>query len=222
MLEECVQNRATPEPLVSLATETLMCTHCGAEEDYVWRIAEMISDVVDSGKDEEANKSDNGDGEDNKEERLCAEIEKLCGLIETKRATKARHVKDENYALAAALKEEILELEEQVAELECEFDVLGGRDWGLQCGLSIAEPMLRRTRQSLASSPTLAGLYSSLLIPACQSEFPAVRTEVARCLGLFALIDPSGAMAKDCCTVAHQDGVFRHIRGASGGSSGYL
>jgi hypothetical protein len=87
-------------------------------------------------------------------------------------------------------------LEEQVAELECEFDVLGGRDWGLQRGLSIAEPMLRRTRQSLASSPTLAGLYSSLLIPACQSEFPAVRTEVARCLGLFALIDPSGAMAK--------------------------
>lgn len=200
MLEEHIQDRAMPEALVSLATETLMCTHCGAEEDYVWRIAEMISDVVDSGKDEEEsakmNEGEDSETGESEDQRRLREIETLCEQIEAKRAEKARHVKEENYAQAAALKQEILDMEEQVAELECEFEVLGGRDWGLQRGLSIAEPMLRRTRQTLASSPTLAGLYSTLLIPACQSEFPAVRTEVARCLGLFALIDPTGAMAK--------------------------
>lgn len=78
MLEECVQERATPEALVSLATETLMCTHCGAEEDYVWRIAEMISDVVDSGKDEEAAKAKDADAAD---EETSAEQRYVLGAL---------------------------------------------------------------------------------------------------------------------------------------------
>ena len=43
LLTASVEDKTTPESLVSLAIEALMCTHCGNENDYLWSMTEMVS-----------------------------------------------------------------------------------------------------------------------------------------------------------------------------------
>ena len=200
ILAAAVREKAMPEPLVTLAIETMMLTSPDQQDENLWQLAEIIAEVVSDATLDAAEKEGEA-GESSaelKQREMLERIEELTDLVAEKRAEKRRHVEEENYALAAHLKGEIEELEEQVAELENAFDVLGGADWGLQRGLSIAEPMLRRTRQTLGDCSCLAGLYSTLLVPAAQSEFPSVRTEVARCVGLYSLLDPTGSVAETC------------------------
>ncbi len=204
ILAAAAREKATPEPLVTLAIETMMLTSPDQQDENLWQLAEIIAEVVsdaslDAAEEEEEAAAAGGENAAEIQQREMLErIEELTDLVAEKRAEKRRHVEEESYARAAQLKGEIEELEEQVAELENEFDVLGGADWGLQRGLSIAEPMLRRTKQTLGDCSCLAGLYGTLLVPAAQSEFPSVRTEVARCVGLYSLLDPTGSVAETC------------------------
>jgi len=195
LLTASVLDKSTPECIVSLAIEALMRTHCGNEDDYLWSMTEMISEVTDP-EEMTSNQEDDEDEEQATKKRMY--IQTLIQQITDKREEMTQCVRDENFSAAQSLKMDIGDLEDEIADLEGDYDVLGGKDWGLQRGLSIAEPMLRKTRQTLRQCPTLEGLWNSLLVPAMSSEFPSVRTEVAKCVGLYSLLDPSGEQGATC------------------------
>ena len=198
LLTSSVMDKCTPESIVSLVIEALMCTHCGNENDYLWSMTEMISEVTDTefNKQEEDEDANVEDEEQAMKKRKY--IQTLITQITDKREEMTQCVRDENFSEAQSLKMDIGDLEDEIADLEGDYDVLGGKDWGLQRGLSIAEPMLRKTRQTLRQCPTLEGLWNSLLVPAMSSEFPSVRTEVAKCVGLYSLLDPTGEQGATC------------------------
>ena len=197
LLSSSVYDKSTPESLVSLAIEALMCTHCGNEDDYLWSMMEMISNVTDTDEEVEGEMGEVGEVDESSLKKNKY-IQTLIQQVQEKREEMTQCVRDENFALAQSLKMDIGDLEDEIVDLEGDIEILGGKDWGLQRGLSIAEPMLRRTRMTLKQSPTLEGIWGSLLLPALSSEFPSVRMEVAKCIGLYALLDPTGEQGTIC------------------------
>ena len=202
LLTASVEDKCTPESIVSLAIEALMCTHCGNENDYLWSMTEMISNVTDTDDNNDQEDGGSDGGHDEEDDELSKKKQKymqgLLQQVQEKRAEMAECVRDEDFSEAQSLKMDINDLEDEIAEMEGDIDVLGGKDWGLQRGLSIAEPMLRQTRQTLKQCPTLEGLWDSLLMPALASEFPSVRTDVVKCIGLYSLLDPTGEQGSIC------------------------
>jgi hypothetical protein len=198
LLTASVEDKCTPESIVSLAIEVLMWTHCGNENDYLLSMTEIISNVTDDTEQEDDDDDEQDDNDDEMSRKKQKYIQGLITQVQEKRNEMTQCVRDENFALAQSIKNDIADLEDEIADMEDDFDVLGGKDWGLQRGLSIAEPMLRQTRQTLKQCPILEGLWSTLLMPACESEFPSVRTDVAKCIGLYSLLDPTGEQGVVC------------------------
>ncbi|EDO49280.1 predicted protein, partial [Nematostella vectensis] len=99
------------------------------------------------------------------------------------------HVSNQNFSLAAELKEKISELEaerDSIMEQSSSVSLPDDPATLLKC-LTIACKMLEATTRN-GMGPTLLTLVDTLVVPGVQNENPLVRNAAVKCLGLCALL----------------------------------
>ncbi|KAF1314522.1 Condensin complex subunit 3, partial [Globisporangium splendens] len=183
-LQKMLRNIETETQLISSIMELMACIHSGnSDQEFIQVVAEITSDLYDPLEENAEEKNDEDKSEEEKPPKLNEKnnlsqeeldaathrFEELESRLDTLDFDSAEYIEVQN---------EMLELEKLLQDPE----VLRR----LRC-LEIVAQLLKLTGSTLRD-PTIAGM-GRYILPAIESEVPAVREAGMECLGLFCLLD---------------------------------
>lgn len=176
-----LRNIDTETQLISSIMELMACIHSGtSDQEFIQVVAEITSDLYDPLEDaEEKNDEDKSEEEKPKphEKNLSQDeldaathrFEELESRLDTLDFDSAEYIEVQNEMFEL---EKLLQDPEVVRRLRC---------------LDIVAQLLKLTGSTLRD-PTIAGM-GRYILPAIESDVPAVREAGMECLGLFCLLD---------------------------------